>query len=590
MTPYHPLTNTGTPPEDAAMIWPWPHNWASPVTRRPEWSTVVMTSATGGEQRQALREYPREQVTYEHLLEGEDAALALTLLRVWKGRGWLVPDWTEATRITAPAGAVLSLARDSVGAGLALLGTEVVTLLDANGALEVAPSGSWPAGTVLVPLRAASLDSDQTVSSVTGAVSRISPVFLFEDVRVVDESILTRISHPGEAGTASVGVLPVEGRYGTGLSATSIVLYREGHIRMDVEHTLELWVKIPSPGEVRENILRASNTTNRVDYNPSEENIDFYWIFPYSFHIPRYGGWFHLAVVRDADWTLRWYLDGKLQHTHFDPFHFAGTETNLGSLSIISAINLDRAKFSGVLDDVRLTHTCRYTSDFTPGPVEVGEGDPFWAYTAFLLTGDRSRWGYGPTGPLAATDDPRARLLPMAHNWASSAEASVSREVDTLDPGVGLRHHRPVRDTSTLSWTYSTLLDSDLDIWAFRAFLQQHRGAAISFYAAPPGSELTVTSLGGGKAYGPHFRFWPENSQPFPILAILTASGWSYAAVDRVLVDGRLQMQGSPSFPAGTILAARGVHRARLLGDSVEIKYTTRGVAEVSLPLVSVAE
>ena len=250
----------------------------------------------------------------------------------------------------------------------------------------------------------------------------------------------------------------------------------------------------------------------------------------------------------------------------------------------------NHAVLSGGIDDWRYSNACRYTSDFSPALCEVGEGDPFWSDTAFVMTGDVSRWGYGPAGPLAVADDPRGRLLPMAHNWASSAEASISREVDTLDPGVGLRHHRPVRDTSTLSWTYSALLDSDLDIWAFRAFLQQHRGAAISFYAAPPGSELTVTSLGGGKAYGPHFRFWPENSRPFPILAILTASGWSYAAVDRVLADGRLQMQGSPYFPAGTILAARGVHRARLLGDSVEIKYTTRGVAEVSLPLMSVAE
>jgi hypothetical protein len=590
MTPYHPLTRTGTPPDDAAMIWPWPHNWSAQVVRRPEWSTVVLASATGAEQRQALREYPREQVTYEHLLEGDDAALAFTLLRVWKGRDWLVPDWTEATKTTAPAGAVLSLARSSAGAGMALLGTEVVTLLDADGTLEVAPSGSWPAGTVLVPLRLATLDADQTVSSVTGSVSRISPVFLFEDVRVVDESVLTRISHPGGAVTTSEGVLPVEGKYGRGLSATSMALYREGYLRTDVEHTLEFWVKIPAPGEIRENILRASVTTNRIDYNPFEGNIDFYWIFPYSFSVPGYGEWFHLAVVRDADWTLRWYLNGKLQHTHLDPFHFTGTEADLGLLSLFTAVLPERATFSGILDDVRMTHTCRYIADFVPGPCAVGEGDPFWPYTAFLLTGDQSRWGQGPTGPLAAASNPRARMLPVAHNWASSAQASVAREVDVLDPGVGLRHRRPARDTSTMSWTYTTLLDSDLDIWAFRAFLQQHRGSAIGFYAAPPGSELTVTAVGGGKAFGPHFRLWPENSRPFPILAILTASGWGYEAVDRVLVDGRLQMMGMPVYPPGTILAARGVHHARVMGDAVEIRYTTPGVAEVSLPLVSVAQ
>jgi hypothetical protein len=59
--------------------------------------------------------------------------------------------------------------------------------------------------------------------------------------------------------------------------------------------------------------------------------------------------------------------------------------------------------------------------------------------------------------------------------------------------------------------------------------------------------------------------------------------------VDRVL-DGRLQMAGMPTYPPGTILAARGVHHARVMGDAVEIRYTTPGVAEVSLPLVSVAQ
>lgn len=588
MTPYHPLTSTGTPPDDAAMIWPWPHNWGSQVVRRPEWSTVVLSSATGEEQRQALRKYPREQVTYEHLLEGDDAALAFTLLRVWKGRDWLVPDWTEATKTTAPAGAVLALARDSVVAGLALLGTEVVTLLDADGTLDVSPSGSWPAGTVLVPLRLASLDADQTVSSVTGSVSRISPVFLFEDVRVVDESILTRIAHSGSVGVSASGLAFENGKYGEGFGGSRVVVSRPGRMRIDREHTLEFWVKWNDFGSRYENVIRFTDTSGYQAILMQDASLYVSWMSSFFAQLPNPDTWYHVAVTRDSGWMVRLFIGGTLVGAHLDTAEYVAPVVNM--LELFYSLQPGHALFTGVLDDVRMTNTCRYTSDFTPGPCEVGEGDPFWSDVSFLLTGDQSRWGRGPTGPLAAIDDPRARLLPMAHNWASSAEASVSREVDTLDPGVGLRHHRPARDTSSLSWTYSALLDSDLDIWAFRAFLQQHRGAAISFYAAPPGSELTVTSVVGGKAYGPHFRFWPENSRPFPILAVLTASGWNYAAVDRVLGDGRLQMQGLPSFPAGTILAARGVHRARLLGDSVEIKYTTRGVAEVSLPLVSVAE
>ena len=389
MTPYHPLTSTGTPPDDAAMIWPWPHNWASPVTRRPEWSTVVLTSATGAEQRQALREYPREQVTYEHLLEGDDAALAFTLLRVWKGRDWLVPDWTEATKTTAPAGAVLSLLRYSVPAGLALLGTEVVTLLDAEGTLEVAPSGSWPAGTTLVPLRLASLDADQTVSHVTGAVSRISPTFLFSEPMQVDETVLTR-------------------------------------------------------------------------------------------------------------------------------------------------------------------------------------------------NGEVSRWGVDPSG--APTSDARAHMLPRAHNFASPGSTQVSRELDELDPGVGLRHTRPRHDISTSQWSYNTLLESDRDILAFRALLQQHRGSAIGMYASPPGADLEVVEIVGGLATVPGSQFW--GSAP-PAIDLLTPRGWECRKVASVSPAGvQLTNTGVQALP-GEVVTARSVHRVRLLGDAVEIRYLTPGVAEVSLPVAS---
>lgn len=389
MTPYHPLTSTGTPPDDAAMIWPWPHNWASPVTRRPEWSTVVMKSATGAEQRQALREYPREQVTYEHLLEGSDSAMAFALLREWKGRDWLVPDWTEATKTTAPAGAVLSLLRYSVPAGLALLGTEVVTLLDAEGTLEVAPSGSWPAGTALVPLRPASLDADQTVSHVTGTVSRISPTFLFSEPMQVDETVLTR-------------------------------------------------------------------------------------------------------------------------------------------------------------------------------------------------NGEVSRWGVDPSG--APTSDARAHMLPRAHNFASPGSTQVSRELDELDPGVGLRHTRPRHDISTSQWSYNTLLESDRDILAFRALLQQHRGSAIGMYASPPGADLEVVEIVGGLATVPGSQFW--GSAP-PAIDLLTPRGWECRKVASVSPAGvQLTNTGVRALP-GEVVTARSVHRVRLLGDAVEIRYLTPGVAEVSLPVAS---
>ena len=580
MTPYHPLTSTGTPPDDAAMIWPWPHNWGSQVVRRPEWSTVVMTSATGGEQRQALREYPREQVTYEHLLEGSDSATAFALLRTWKGRGWLVPDWTEATKITAPAGAVLSLARDSVGAGLALLGTEVVTLLDAEGTLEVAPSGSWPAGTTVVPLRPASLDADQTVSHVTGTVSRISPTFLFEDVRPLDETVLTRITQPVSVVEVRGGVTLVPGQYGEAVKAVGVTLTRPSHFRIEPNHTLEFWIQWPHPGARYENVIRATQSSTYIDANIQDGSLSLQWLHPFSAMGLREGKWAHIAVTRDDNWVLRFFVDGYLKETHTDVYQTV--DSDMGALELFTASPPGRTAFSGALDDVRMTHACRYASNFTPSPCVVGEGDPYWSDVAFLMNGEVGRWGVDPSG--APTQDARAHMLPRAHNFSSPGSTQVSRELDELDPGVGLRHTRPRRDTSTSQWVYDALLESDVDIWAFRALLQRHRGSAIGMYASPPGADLEVTEIVDGLATVPGSQFW--GSLP-PAIDLLTPRGWECRKVASVSPAGvQLLNTGVQALP-GEVATARSVHRVRLLGDAVEIRYLTPGVAEVSLPVAS---
>lgn len=583
MTPYHPLTSTGTPPDDAAMIWPWPHNWSAQVVRRPEWSTVVLTSATGTEQRQALREYPREQVTYEHLLEGDDAALAFTLLRVWKGRDWLVPDWTEATKTTAPAGAVLSLARSSVPAGLALLGTEVVTLLDADGTLDVSPSGSWPAGTVVVPLRLATLDADQTVSHVTGTVSRISPTFLFSEPVQVDETVLTRVTQPAGVTEVRSGISWVPGRYGDeAVMSSQLTLARGAYFRLDRAHTFEFWIRWPEPGARYESVMRFTQASAYVDANIMDGALALQWLHPFSTTAVSAGAWTHIAVTRDDTWTLRFFVNGHLKETHAD--FYQTTDTAAGDLELFTASPPGRSAFSGSLNDVRMTHACRYTAEFTPSPCVIGESDPYWSDVAFVMNGEVSRWGRGPNGPLAATENPRARMLPWSHNYASSGSTKVSRELDELDPGVGMRHTRPRRDMSTSQWVYDTLLDSDLDILAFRALLQQHKGSAIGMYASPLGADLEVVEIVDGVATVPGSQFW--GSAP-PALDLLTPRGWECRKVASVSPSGVVLQNAAVQAAPGEVVSARAVYRVRVLGDAVEIRYHTPGVAEVSLPVVS---
>jgi hypothetical protein len=583
MTPYHPLTDTGTPPEDAAMIWPWPHNWSAQVVRRPEWVTGVTKSATGAEQRQALREFPREQVTYEHLLEGSDSAMAFALLREWKGRDWLVPDWTEATKTTAPAGAVLSLARSSVPAGMALLGTEVVTLLDANGTLDVSPSGSWPAGTVAVPLRLATLDSDQTVSHVTGTVSRISPTFLFSEPVQVDETVLTRIAEPGRVSTSGTFTL-VSGAYGQGVRSAGLSVSMGGTFGGSNVGTLEFWINADASPSWQAAVLSFS--TNAYVSLAAGPVVSFYGIFANKyFPLPTTGVWHHCAVSCDGA-VARAFLNGVQVGSAITADQPAVTFNSVNLFGYLS----NHDSLQGALDDVRFTQACRYTSDFTPSPCVVGEGDPYWYDVAFLVNGEVSRWGRGPTGPLAVGADPRGHMLPWSHNYTSPGSTQISREMDEMDPGVGMRHTRPRHDQSTSQWSYETLLESDIDILAFRALLQQHKGSAIRLYSAPPGSEIEVTQVVAGVATVPTGRFWESSSRPFNILALLLDTGWVYYGVDRAFPGSVRLFAGTANHAPGTILGARGVHYARLLGDAVEIKYVTPGVAEVSLPLVSVAQ
>jgi Concanavalin A-like lectin/glucanases superfamily len=588
-TPYHPLTATGFPPDDATMIWPWPHNWATAFVRRPEWKTAISMSATGVEQRQALREYPRESITIENLLTDGDAATATSLLREWKGKPWLAPDWSEMTVITEPAGSILSLARQSIPAGLALLGDEVVTLTSPDGTLDTAPPTAWPAGTPIVPLVAASLDGDQTVTQVTGGVLRCSVNFLLDSAVPLDPGVLSRRLWPTDATEGGSGVGSTSGVYGGALTATdaggTLTVTRPGQIYIVGAHTLEFWAKI-NPADITgfHWLIHAVDGTPGTASNPQvDAHNGYFWVTwaGEAAFAPPPNQWFHFAISRAADMTYRAFVNGVQITQGVDSY---GDRTVMSPVTLFNGGVSGRLVFPGALDDVRMTHACRYTADFTPAPCVIGEGDPYWSDVAFLLTGDSSRWGNGPTS------DPRAMVLPMSHNWAEGSDLTVARPVDELDPGTGLRHTRPVHDGSILSWSQREILEDADDLMAFRAFLQVHRGSALSFFAGPPGATVEVDFIGSGQVRTAQARFL--RGRPPALIAVLLDSGWKYYAVgEGVTTPNTVRItNGTASHPAETILAARAIYRARLLGDAVEINYHTPGVAEVSLPLVAVAQ
>lgn len=163
-------------------LWPFPPNGA--VLERLEWMTDVLESSSGVEQRIALRRYPRRYFEFDILLDGRNARTAENLL-VGNGNGeWYLPVWMDAEPLAAtlsagatsvPAGASV---RDYAAGNLLLLmgntaaSNEGVTAgtPGANSVPLVAPTTTtWPAGSLVVPLRTARLPGNVSVSRFTGA-------------------------------------------------------------------------------------------------------------------------------------------------------------------------------------------------------------------------------------------------------------------------------------------------------------------------------------------------------------------------------------------------------------------------------------
>ena len=588
MTPYHPLTATVAPPEGASVIWPWPNNWGDPFTQRIAYKTAVMPTAAGKEQRQALREIPREVFVVNNLLEHPDSATALSLLRAWKGKKWLVPGWHEMAHTTAPAGQILSLDRYSCRPGLALLGTEVVTIASTSGALDAPPVGNWPAGTTLVPLYEATLDEDQSTEFVTRGVARLSLAFEVTEGRAVPRDEILRYVWPEDRTVLEANTQLTSGRFGGAVRVTpgqtvgSLTIGRAGGFPIEGPQTLEFWVYFPVQPEGNEAVLDGGNS-GYVTALPSaggKASVAF-TNFPgtnSAVGLPLQV-WHHIALVRREDNRVAIFVNGA--STGFSSVPQTPIGRTAAQITLFSGTP-GRTTFTGLLDDVRLTDACRYLTDFTPEQCPVGPADPYWPQVQFLMTGDRSRWA--STLPVSA--DPyaaRNHHIPDDHDWASAASVAVVREVDVLDVPEGSRHTRPREAHSTARWSMGVHLPDHLQ---FRAWLQMHRGSAISFFAAVPGADVTIAAQSGGSLTVPELRFYSDPS-PFVGISLLVAGEWEAHLFSGRPVGTAVALATTPSGPA---TVGRLITRARLMGDEVEIRYHHLGLAEVILPITTVVE
>jgi len=155
-----------------APVWSFYPNWASPVVERLEFSTDVLGSGTGVEQRRKLRDTPRRSFEFDLLLRGS----ARTYFDLWNRKFgvsecWL-PLWPDVTRLTAIAapGSTVLFADPSFrdfrpGEGAVLIGDdpfiyELVEISDV-GADSVTVSAEterwWGKGARLLPARLAAL-------------------------------------------------------------------------------------------------------------------------------------------------------------------------------------------------------------------------------------------------------------------------------------------------------------------------------------------------------------------------------------------------------------------------------------------------
>ena len=101
--------------------------------------------------------------------------------------------------------------------------------------------------------------------------------------------------------------------------------------------------------------------------------------------VPSLNTWYHIAVTRDAEGTLRHFINGNLVTASENSAPFTSGRQGL----FIGGINGQSASsFNAYIDEVRISKgSARWTSGFTPPDHEYGPYAPVAGFTASPLTG-----------------------------------------------------------------------------------------------------------------------------------------------------------------------------------------------------------
>ena len=166
-----------------SVLWPYRPNGA--VLERLEWLTDVLESDNGTEQRRRSRETPRRSFEYDFLLDERDRRAAENALYSAQASEILVPVWMDAESLESAASAAATTlpvtpdTRDyTAGNSIALISAgdpqnHEIAVIDTVGGssitLTAGLAATWPAGTILVPLRPARLSDAISLARFTGA-------------------------------------------------------------------------------------------------------------------------------------------------------------------------------------------------------------------------------------------------------------------------------------------------------------------------------------------------------------------------------------------------------------------------------------
>lgn len=164
--------------------WGWRPDWSGGVLEWLEWLTDVLPAVRGEEQRRALRTLPRQQLEFRCMVSGPERTHLENVL--WtEGGPFAVPIWPDGLALESPlASGATTVPLDTadrqfaVGDLVAFLGPGAadvelgeVTAVGAYLGLAAETSRTWPAGTLVLPARAARLQEAPSWSRFTGDTS-----------------------------------------------------------------------------------------------------------------------------------------------------------------------------------------------------------------------------------------------------------------------------------------------------------------------------------------------------------------------------------------------------------------------------------